>query len=165
MILIFSPAPTARDSVNLVHTFTLTSSVSSKRVEPTRSHGDVCACVYLPVQVGLPCVWVFGMTWQPPALFKHVVGCAGSRIVRLGMTVVHAVSGTLWWRKEGAQRGQAASDTSPTEPKAPLVGLWTPEQAQGEMIMRTETVLHRMTHAIASFEPHVRTHQDVNMQI
>lgn len=61
---------------------------------------------------------VFSMTWQPPALFKHGVGCAGSLIVRLGLPVVHAVPGTLWRGKEGAQQGQAASNTSPTEPKA-----------------------------------------------
>lgn len=112
----------------------------------------LCACVHARVvsgvHVGLSrmCVCVFGMTWQPPALFKHGVGCAGSLVVRLGLPLVHAVPGTPWRGKEGAQQGQAASNTSPTEPKAPLVGLWTPEQAQGEMIMRTKTVLHRITH-------------------
>lgn len=72
------------------------------------------------------------MTWRPPALFKHGVGCAGSLIVRLGLPVVHAVPGTPLRGKEGAQRGQAACDTSPTVPKAPLVGLRTAEQAQRE---------------------------------
>lgn len=69
------------------------------------------------------------MTWRPPALFKHGVGCAGSLIVRLGSPLVHAVPGTPLRGKEGAQRGQAACNTSPTVPKAPLVGLRTAEQA------------------------------------
>ncbi|KAK9533729.1 hypothetical protein VZT92_008830 [Zoarces viviparus] len=78
----------------------------------------VYACARRP-----SCMCVFGMTWQPPALFKHGVGCAGSLIVRLGSPPAHAVPGTLRRGKEGAQRGQAAFNTSPTEPKAPLVGL------------------------------------------
>lgn len=83
----------------------------------------VCVCVCPPLGLSCMCVCVFGMTWQPPALFKHGVGCAGSLVVRLGLPLVHAVPGTLWRGKEGAQQGQAASNTSPTEPKAPLVGL------------------------------------------
>lgn len=82
----------------------------------------VPACVRVPAS-GPPRLCVFGMTWQPPALFKHGVSCAGSHIASLGKTVVHAVSGTLQRGKEGAQQGQAASNTSPTEPKAPLVEL------------------------------------------
>lgn len=88
------------------------------------------------------CVCVFGMTRRPPALFKHGVGCAGCLIVRLGLPLVHAVPGTPRRGKEGTQRGQAACNTSPTVPKAPLVGLRAAEQAQREMIMKTETVEH-----------------------
>lgn len=87
----------------------------------------VCVCLFY----GPSCMCVFSMTWQPPALFKHGVGCAGSLIVRLGLPLVHAVPGTLWRGKEGAQRGQAASNTSPTEPKDPLVGLWTTRTGPG----------------------------------
>lgn len=100
----------------------------------------------LCVRVGLsprvsPCV--FGMTWQPPALFKHGVGCA-----RQPRRQAWLATGTRCARHpaEGEGRsaaGQAASNTSPTEPKAPLVGLWTPEQAQGEMIMRRKICVTR----------------------
>lgn len=161
----FSPAQTARETqlneTPHIHSSPHLRSIFQTCVEPARSrpYGE---CVYVRIFVCASracCMCVFGMTWQPPALFKHGVGCAGSLIVRLGLPLVHAVPGTLRRGKEGAQQGQAASNTSPTEPKAPLVGLWTPEQAQGEMIMRTETVLHRITcrDAITGFKPHTHT--------
>lgn len=145
---------TAKETLNLASHIHLCS-IFQTCAELNRSRPyAVCVCVRVCVHAWFfgrarrpfLCVCVFGMTWQPPALFKHGVGCAGSLVVRLGLPLVHAVPGTLWRGKEGAQRGQAASNTSPTEPKAPLVGLWTLEQAQGEMIMRTKTVLHRITH-------------------
>lgn len=125
-------------------------SIFQTYVGPTRSlPGGVCVCVCVClvfVRTVHECVRVcaFGMTWRPPALFKHDVGCAGSLIVRLGLPLVHAVPGTPRRGKEGTQRGQAAWNTSPMVPKAPLVGLRTAEQVQWEMIMRTETVEHEI---------------------
>ncbi|XP_061700055.1 uncharacterized protein LOC133513351 isoform X2 [Syngnathoides biaculeatus] len=65
-------------------------------------------------------------TQRPPALFKRHAG--GPQVTGLSVAVVHAVPGTLQRGKEGTQRGQAASNTSPTEPKAPLVGFGTAQQ-------------------------------------